>query len=139
VIALGLTMRIVWRLTRRITPATISQICSLDDDQPFDPRTTPCRHLGVVANTFWQLPEVLRSDSPHAFVAQGPEAARITAPSPLEVPHGLDSPVVCRQVSSSHSGPAQVSPMMLVSHSARRVQLSFPLGIMWPLRPTLMR
>jgi aminoglycoside 3-N-acetyltransferase len=64
-----------------------------DDDQPFDPRTTPCRHLGVVANTFWQLPEVLRSDSPHAFAARGPEAARITVSSPLEVPHGLDSPV----------------------------------------------
>jgi aminoglycoside 3-N-acetyltransferase len=64
-----------------------------DDDQPFDPRTTPCRHLGVVANTFWQLPEVLRSDSPHAFAARGPQAARITASSPLGVPHGLDSPV----------------------------------------------
>jgi aminoglycoside 3-N-acetyltransferase len=64
-----------------------------DDDQPFDPRMTPCRHLGVVANTFWQLPGVLRSDSPHAFAARGPEAARITASSPLEVPHGLDSPI----------------------------------------------
>jgi aminoglycoside 3-N-acetyltransferase len=64
-----------------------------DDDQPFDPRTTPCRHLGVVANTFWQLPGVLRSDSPHAFAARGPQAAHITEPGPLEVPHGLDSPV----------------------------------------------
>jgi aminoglycoside 3-N-acetyltransferase len=64
-----------------------------DDDQSFDPHTTPCRHLGIVANTFWQLPEVLRSDSPHAFAARGPDAARITAPSPLDVPHGLDSPV----------------------------------------------
>lgn len=64
-----------------------------DDDQPFDSRTTPCRHLGVVANTFCQLPEVLRSDSPHAFAARGPEAARITQLHPLDVPHGLDSPV----------------------------------------------
>jgi aminoglycoside 3-N-acetyltransferase len=64
-----------------------------EDNQPFDPCTTPCRHLGVVANTFWQLPEVLRSDSPHAFAARGPQAAQITAPHPLEVPHGLDSPV----------------------------------------------
>ena len=64
-----------------------------DDDQPFDPRTTPCRHLGVVADTFRQLPGVLRSDSPHAFAARGPHAARITEPHPLEVPHGLDSPV----------------------------------------------
>jgi aminoglycoside N3'-acetyltransferase len=64
-----------------------------DDEQPFDPRTSPCRHLGVVADTFWQLPQVLRSDSPHAFAARGPAAARITAPHPADVPHGLDSPV----------------------------------------------
>lgn len=63
-----------------------------DDDRPFDPRTTPCRGMGVVANTFWQLPDVLRSDSPHAFAARGPEAARIAAPHPVAVPHGLDSP-----------------------------------------------
>jgi aminoglycoside 3-N-acetyltransferase len=64
-----------------------------DDGHPFDPRTTPCRHLGVVADTFWQLPEVLRSDSPHAFAARGPQAARITEPHPLDVPHGLNSPI----------------------------------------------
>jgi aminoglycoside N3'-acetyltransferase len=64
-----------------------------DDDQLFDPSSTPCRHLGVVANTFWQLPGVLRSDSPHAFAARGPHAARITEPHPLDRPHGLDSPV----------------------------------------------
>lgn len=64
-----------------------------DDNQPFDPRVTPCLGMGVVANTFWQLPKVLRSDSPHAFAARGPEAVRITAPHPVDVPHGLDSPV----------------------------------------------
>ncbi|MCL5994877.1 MAG: AAC(3) family N-acetyltransferase [Chloroflexi bacterium] len=64
-----------------------------DDDHPFDPQRTPCVHMGVVANTYWQMPNVLRSDSPHAFSAQGPEAARITAPHPVDVPHGLDSPV----------------------------------------------
>ncbi len=64
-----------------------------DDDRPFDPRTTPCRHLGVVTNTFWQLPGVLRSDSPHAFAARGAQAAWLTAPPPLDVPHGLNSPV----------------------------------------------
>ena len=32
------------------------------------------------SRTFWQLPGVLRSDSPHAFAAAGPQAARITAP-----------------------------------------------------------
>jgi aminoglycoside N3'-acetyltransferase len=34
----------------------------------------------------------VRSDSPHAFAAHGPLAARITAPHPVDVPHGLDSP-----------------------------------------------
>jgi aminoglycoside N3'-acetyltransferase len=64
-----------------------------DDDHPFDPRTTPCLGMGVVADTFWRLPGVLRSDSPHAFAAIGPKAAEITAAHPLDVPHGLDSPI----------------------------------------------
>jgi aminoglycoside N3'-acetyltransferase len=64
-----------------------------DDDHPFDPGTTPCLDMGVVADTFWRLPGVLRSDSPHAFAAIGPKAAEITAPHPLDVPHGLDSPI----------------------------------------------
>ena len=64
-----------------------------DDDHPFDPRTTPCLGMGVLADTFWRTPGVLRSDSPHAFAAIGPEAARITASHPLDVPHGLNSPV----------------------------------------------
>ena len=64
-----------------------------DDDHPFDPRTTPCIGLGIVADSFWRLPGVLRSDSPHAFAAIGPEAVRITAPHPVDLPHGLNSPV----------------------------------------------
>lgn len=64
-----------------------------EDDRPFDPRLTPCLDMGIVAHTFWRLPGVLRSDSPHAFAATGPLAARITAPHPVDVPHGLDSPV----------------------------------------------
>jgi aminoglycoside 3-N-acetyltransferase len=64
-----------------------------DDDHPFDPRRTPCLGMGVVADMFWRMPKVLRSDSPHAFAAVGPEAARITADHPLDVPHGLNSPV----------------------------------------------
>ena len=64
-----------------------------DDDEPFDPRATPCHAMGVVADTFWRMPDVLRSNSPHAFAAIGPEAARITAEHPLDVPHGVDSPV----------------------------------------------
>ncbi len=64
-----------------------------DDDHPFDPHTTPCTGMGVVAETFWKQPGVLRSDSPHAFAAMGPRAAEITAPHPLDLPHGPDSPV----------------------------------------------
>src|SRR5688572_29561081 len=64
-----------------------------DDDQPFDRKATPCLWLGIVAETFWRMPGVLRSDSPHAFAAIGPQAARITTPHPVDLPHGLDSPV----------------------------------------------
>ena len=64
-----------------------------DDDHPFDPETTPCLGMGVVADTFWRLPGVLRSDSPHAFAAIGPKAAEITGPHPVDVPHGLNSPI----------------------------------------------
>ena len=64
-----------------------------DDEHPFDPRRTPCHGMGVAADTFWRLPGVLRSDSPHAFAAIGPEAAVITASHPPDIPHGIDSPV----------------------------------------------
>ena len=63
-----------------------------DDDTPFDRTRTPCRAVGLVADTFWRMPGVLRSDSPHAFAAKGPHAARITAPHPVDIPHGVDSP-----------------------------------------------
>jgi aminoglycoside 3-N-acetyltransferase len=63
-----------------------------DDENPFDATTFGCRWLGVVADTFWRLPGVLRSDSPHAFAAIGPCAAEITAPHPVDIPHGPDSP-----------------------------------------------
>lgn len=65
-----------------------------DDDVPFDPATmavTP--DLGVVADTFWRLPGVMRSDHPFAFAAAGAQAAQITAdPLPLP-PHIPESPV----------------------------------------------
>jgi aminoglycoside N3'-acetyltransferase len=63
-----------------------------DDEHPFDVKTFSCRALGIVADTFWRLPGVMRSDSPHAFAAIGPHAAAITAPHPVVVPHGPDSP-----------------------------------------------
>jgi aminoglycoside N3'-acetyltransferase len=64
-----------------------------DDDVPFDPLRTSCRGMGIVAETFWRIPGVSRSDSPHAFAAIGPHAAEITAPHPVDVPHGPDSPI----------------------------------------------
>jgi aminoglycoside 3-N-acetyltransferase len=64
-----------------------------DDEQPFDRQRTPCAGMGIVAERFWRQPGVLRSDSPHAFAAIGPQAAAITAPHPWDFPHGLDSPV----------------------------------------------
>lgn len=64
-----------------------------DDEHPFDPQATPCLGMGIVAQTFWQLPGVWRSDSPHAFAASGPAATHITAPHPVDIPHGPDSPV----------------------------------------------
>jgi aminoglycoside 3-N-acetyltransferase len=64
-----------------------------DDDHPFDLQTTPCAGMGIVADTFWRRPGVLRSDSPHAFSAKGPAAEYITSPHPYDFPHGPDSPV----------------------------------------------
>lgn len=63
-----------------------------DDDVPFDRTRSACRAVGVAADTFWRMAGVLRSDSPHAFAALGPLAARITQPHPVDIPHGLDSP-----------------------------------------------
>ena len=63
-----------------------------DDDIPFDRRRSPCRQVGVLADTFWRMAGVLRSDSPHAFAASGPHAARITRAHPVDIPHGSNSP-----------------------------------------------
>lgn len=65
-----------------------------DDDAIFDPRTTPSSpSLGVVADTFWRLPGVVRSRHAQAFAAVGPEAARVNSdPLPLP-PHVPASPV----------------------------------------------
>jgi aminoglycoside 3-N-acetyltransferase len=67
---------------------------SEDDDRPFDPMTSPASpSLGVVADTFWRLPGVLRSNHFHTFAAAGPEASGITSdPLPLP-PHIPESPV----------------------------------------------
>lgn len=65
-----------------------------DDDEPFDSATTPASpDLGVVPETFWRLPGVVRSDHPFACAAAGPQAERITS-GPLPIPpHIPESPV----------------------------------------------
>jgi aminoglycoside N3'-acetyltransferase len=65
-----------------------------DDDEPFDAATTPSSaDLGVVADTFWRMPGVLRSGHAFAFAAAGPRAAEIVRdPLPLP-PHLPESPV----------------------------------------------
>jgi len=65
-----------------------------NDDEPFDPTSTPSSSdLGVVADTFWRLPGVMRSAHCFACAAAGPEAARIASdPLPLP-PHIPESPV----------------------------------------------
>jgi aminoglycoside N3'-acetyltransferase len=64
-----------------------------DDDVPFDPSSTSCRAMGVVADAFWRRPGVVRSDNPASFAAEGPLARAIAAPHPIAPPHGIDSPV----------------------------------------------
>jgi aminoglycoside 3-N-acetyltransferase len=64
-----------------------------DDVHAFDPATSPCHRMGIVADSFWRLPGVLRTDSPHAFAAAGPHGAAITRDQPVDIPHGPDSPV----------------------------------------------
>jgi aminoglycoside N3'-acetyltransferase len=65
-----------------------------DDERPFEPRTSPASaDLGVVADRFWRLPGVRRSDHLHAFAAAGPAAEHLLAdPLPLP-PHIAKSPV----------------------------------------------
>jgi aminoglycoside N3'-acetyltransferase len=66
---------------------------SYDDDHPFDKTKSHCAEMGIVPDTFWRQSGVLRSDNNHAFAAIGPLAERILAPHPIDIPHGLDSPV----------------------------------------------
>lgn len=64
-----------------------------DGESVFDPRSTPTVSMGIVAETFWRQPGVLRSTHPGgSFAAAGPHAALVCKPQPLSPPHGPDSP-----------------------------------------------
>lgn len=91
----GGPLGLIEALERALGPSgtLVTPSMSNDDEVPFDPSESPCIGMGVVADSFWRMPGVIRSDSPHAFAARGPRAAAITAAHPLDVPHGLDSPV----------------------------------------------
>jgi aminoglycoside 3-N-acetyltransferase-4 len=68
-----------------------------DADQPFDPATTAAADdLGVVADTFWRLPGVVRSPHLEAFAAAGPRAADIVLRDPLPLPPHLPASPVGR-------------------------------------------
>ncbi|HET6222001.1 MAG TPA: AAC(3) family N-acetyltransferase, partial [Dongiaceae bacterium] len=64
-----------------------------DDDRVFDPATTSARGMGIVADSFWRVPGVRRSNHFASFAASGPRAAGITADHPPVQPHGPESPV----------------------------------------------
>ncbi len=60
----------------------------------FDPRLTPTRTMGVVAELFRTLPGVRRSPHPHrSFSAWGASADAITLAQPLDAPFGEESPL----------------------------------------------
>src|SRR5262245_52515617 len=48
-----------------------------EDDLPFDVGASSCSEMGIVADTFWRIAGVLRSNNPHAFAAAGPHAESI--------------------------------------------------------------
>jgi aminoglycoside N3'-acetyltransferase len=65
-----------------------------DDNAPFDPVSTAASEdLGVVADTFWRQPGVVRSRHVNAFAAYGPHAQEINADEFPLPPHIPESPI----------------------------------------------
>ncbi|WP_163652561.1 aminoglycoside N(3)-acetyltransferase [Listeria sp. PSOL-1] len=60
----------------------------------FDKERTPCHHMGVIAETFRSLPDVMRSNHPYLSVtAWGKDAEYITENHPLDHGLGEKSPI----------------------------------------------
>lgn len=60
----------------------------------FDPRVTPTRGMGVIADTFRAQEGAIRSNHPHSsFTARGPRAAEITRDHALDSGLGEGSPL----------------------------------------------
>jgi aminoglycoside N3'-acetyltransferase len=65
-----------------------------DEDELFDPRSSAAApDLGAVADVFWRLPGVVRSEHPQAFAAVGPHAAAVVQGRLPIPPHVPESPV----------------------------------------------
>lgn len=65
-----------------------------DEDEPFDPLTSAAApELGAVADVFWRLPGVVRSEHPQAFAAVGPYAEAVVRGRLPIPPHVPESPV----------------------------------------------
>jgi aminoglycoside 3-N-acetyltransferase len=65
-----------------------------EDDEVFDPRNDDVEdHLGIVADTFWRRPGVLRGDHPFAMAAVGDEALTVTSSPFILPPHARGSGV----------------------------------------------
>jgi aminoglycoside N3'-acetyltransferase len=100
-------------------------------DQLFDPaETSAAADLGIVADTFWRLPGVLRSPHPEAFAAAGPRAAEIVLADPLPLPPHIPASPVGRV----HDADGQVL-LLGVGHEANttlhlaEVMANVPYGI----------
>jgi aminoglycoside N3'-acetyltransferase len=94
-----------------------------DDDEPFDPLTTPVRDdLGILPELFWRQPGVLRGNHFDGFAAIGPHAEEIvsaplklppSAPgSPISVIHDLDGQVLLLGVGHDSSTMLHLAELM---------------------------
>ena len=63
-------------------------------EELFDPKETPTDGMGIVAETFWQMPGVKRSSHPNSsFAAIGKFAEEIVREQPLGDPEGIKGPI----------------------------------------------